>query len=237
MIKQALVASVVLGAGGVVAHAQTLTPSVGLSLDVSASLLAAVQQPEAQPAAEPPAASHRASFGEFTKGQETTWFLTVGAGVAGDSDPGTHYDAFVSWSTFIGKQLEVQLEASGWYFDQDPGSTGGVGFAVNLRWHLLHGAYGGQSGWGSADVGNDWTFYIDAGIGVIVSGDDVPPGGTSVNLAPQAGAGFTARLGETSTRLVGGVRWHHMSNARFNGDSNNPDFNAPMVYIGLEWPL
>lgn len=242
MIKQALFVSLVLGAGGVAAAAdvQSLAAAAGLSLDVSASQLAAVQQPEAQPKAEPtaePAAPHKPSFAEFTKGQETVWFLTVGAGVAGDSDPGTHYQAYAAWSTFIGKELEVQLIASGWYFNQPPDSTGGAGFTVNLRWHFWHGAYGGESGWGGSSAGNDWTVYVDAGIGLIVSGDDVPPGGSSVNFAPQAGIGFTARLGESTTRLVGGLAWHHMSNARFNGDSNNPDFNAPMLYVGLEWPL
>lgn len=225
------------GVAGSVASAQTLSQGVGLTFDMSASLLAAVQQPEGQPAAaakpEKAAApeSVRPDFGALTpKGGERQWYVTVGAGVATDGDPGTHYDGFVAFSTFIGKDLEVQIEGNGWYFDQDQGSTGGVGFAFDLRWHFLHGAYGGGDG-------HDWTVYADAGIGLIFSGDDVPPDGSSVNLAPRAGMGFTARLGESSTRLVGGIRWHHMSNARFNGDSNNPDFNAPMFYLGVQWPL
>ncbi|MBY0307803.1 MAG: acyloxyacyl hydrolase, partial [Phycisphaerales bacterium] len=151
---------------------------------------------------------------------------------ARDSDPGTHADVFVAWSTFLGRGLEIQIEASGWYFDQARGDTGGAGLAFNLRWHGLHGSYGQ-----AASDGYDWTLYADLGIGVIASGDDVPPEGSSFNLAPRVGVGFTARLGESDRRLVAGVRWHHMSNARVNGDSNNPDFNAPMFYVGLEWPL
>ena len=164
------------------------------------------------------------------KGQETQWYITVGGGVAADGDPDTHYDGFVAFSTFIGKQLELQLEANGWYFDQEPDSSMGAGLAINLRWHFWHGAYGGGDG-------NDWTVFGDVGIGLIFSGDDVPDGGSSVNFAPRAGLGFTARLGDSTSRLVGGVRWHHMSNARSNGDSDNPDFNAPLFYLGIEWPL
>ncbi|MFT3684520.1 MAG: acyloxyacyl hydrolase [Phycisphaerales bacterium] len=231
---------VVVG-GGAAALADSATFAPSLSLDVSASLLATVQ--EAQPAkAEQPAASGAATkaaapelakpdFGSLVKaGQTRTWFMTVGVGLADDSDPGTHADVFVAWSTFIGTGLEIQLEASGWYFDQSPDDTAGAGFAVNLRWHALHGTYGGGEGY-------DWTIYGDLGIGIIASGDDVPPDGSSFNLSPRAGIGFTARLGESSTRFVGGVRWHHMSNARIHGDSNNPDFNAPMFYVGVQWPL
>ncbi|MDP1662423.1 MAG: acyloxyacyl hydrolase [Phycisphaerales bacterium] len=234
-MKKVIFAAVVVASGGAAtALGQGVEPlsaaaTTGLTLDVSASLLAMVQQPEtaAPPAA---AASTGVPFGDFKKGQPYVWYLSVGAGFAADGDPGTHSDAFVAASTFIGEWLEVQLEGSGWYFDQEPDSTFGGGIAVNLRWHFWHGAYGGGEG-------HDWTAYIDAGIGMIFSGDDVPSGGTSVNFAPRAGVGFTARLGDTETRLVGGVRWHHMSNARTDGDSNNPDVNAPMFYLGLQWPL
>jgi hypothetical protein len=228
-MNKALIAAVLAGASGVAGAANAEPLVSGLTLDVSASLLAAVQQPEAKPAAP----DTKPLFGDFVKGRESVWYITVGGGVAADGDPDTHYNGFVALSTFIGDRLEVQLEGNGWYFDQDPDSTEGAGFSVNLRWHFWRGSWGGGGGGRSDDL----TFYVDAGIGLIFSGDDVPDGGSSVNLAPRAGIGFTARLGDSNTRLVGGVRWHHMSNARADGDSNNPDFNAPLFYIGLEWPL
>lgn len=231
-MKQTIGALAVLGLAGV-AVAEPLGAGVasGLTLDVSSTLLTVVQEPEKAGGKEAAPATHEKSlFGEAVKEKDRTWFLTVGAGVAADGDDGTHGDLFVACSTFIGTGLEIQFEASGWYFDQETDNTAGGGFAINLRWHALHGAYGGGEG-------NDWTVYVDAGLGVIVSGDDVPPGGSSVNLAPRAGVGATFRLGESSTRLVTGLRWHHMSNARTNGDTENPDFNAPMLYIGVEWPM
>lgn len=228
-MKQTIGALAVLGLVGV-AGAEPLAP-VSLTLDVASSMLAAVQEPvkeEEKTAA--PAAREKSQFGEVVKEKDRTWFLTVGAGIAPGGDDGTHGDLFVACSTFIGTGLEIQFEASGWYFDQDPDSTAGGGFTINLRYHCFHGTYGGGEGY-------DWTVFADLGIGVIVAGDDVPSGGSSVNLAPRVGAGATFRLGESSTRLVGGIRWHHMSNARTSGDTENPDFNAPMFYIGVEWPM
>lgn len=237
-MKKVLGAAAVLTLAGVAA-AEPMADAVaaGMTLDVSAALLAAVQQGEkgAQPTdgagtTEGGKEDEKSQFGEAVNKKIRTWFLTTGVGVAGDGDAGTHADLFVAWSTFLGKELEIQLEGSGWYFDQETDNTAGGGFAVNLRWHFTHGAYGGGEGY-------DWTVYADAGIGLILSGDDVPDDGSSLNLAPRVGLGFTARIDETGKRLVGGVRWHHMSNARFNGDSDNPDFNAPMFYVGMEWPL
>lgn len=215
-------------AGEACAAAEPIS-SPTLTLDVASSLLAAVQEPA--PAASAQGSQEKSLFGEAVKEKDRTWFLTVGAGIAPGGNDGTHADMFVACSTFLGTGLEIQFEASGWYFDQnEDDNTAGGGFTVNLRWHCLSGAYEGGTG-------TDWTVFVDAGIGLIVSGDDVPPGGSSVNLAPRVGAGATFRLGDSSTRLVGGIRWHHMSNARSNGDAENPEFNAPMFYVGVEWPM
>lgn len=228
-MKQTIGVLAVMGLAGV-AGAEQFAP-VGLTLDVASSVLAAVQEPvkEAEKTAAP-VTREVSQFGEVVKEKERAWFWTVGAGVAPGGSDGTHADVFVAASTFIGTGLEIQFEASGWYFDQEEDNTAGGGFAINLRWHALHGAYGGGEGY-------DWTLFVDAGIGLIVAGDDVPDGGSSVNFAPRVGVGGTFRLGDSSTRLVGGVRWHHMSNARSNGDDENPDFNAPMFYVGVQWPF
>ncbi|HYC99808.1 MAG TPA: acyloxyacyl hydrolase [Phycisphaerales bacterium] len=229
-MKTALLAAV-LGVGGFAEAARADGGSLlgpGLTLDLTAGLLAAVQPPDSPDTVK--SADERLPFGAFEKGKDAGWFITVGVGIAADGDDDTHYNGFVALSTFIGEGLEFQFEGTGWYFDQDPDSTAGGGFAVNLRWHFLRRSWEGGEG-------SDWTLFADLGIGLIFSGDDVPDGGTSVNFSPRAGLGFTARLGDTSSRLVGGVRWHHMSNARSSGDEDNPDFNAPMFYIGVQWPI
>lgn len=160
------------------------------------------------------------------------WFMTVGVGAAKDRDPGAHADLYFTLSTFLAKELEFQFEFNGWYFQQPGDDTCGAGLSFVARWHVWHGAFGETN-----TEAFDWTVYLDLGIGFIASGDDVPPSGTSFNLAPRVGIGATFRLGENESRLVAGVRWHHMSNARITGDDNNPDFNAPLLYVGVQWPF
>lgn len=170
-------------------------------------------------------------------GADRAWFFTVAAGVARDEDPGTHSTGFASLSTFLDQAFEVQLELNGYAFQQPGDDAAGVAFHFNFRWHTWYGMYGqSRQTWDEPMTASpDWTIFFDGGIGMIFSTDDVPQNGTSVNFSPRVGAGFTARLGEGSTRLVAGLRWHHISNARINGDDENPDFNAPMVYAGVQW--
>ena len=213
----------------VLASAPAAIADMGLTLDLAAAL--SHEPPKSAPAE---ATGTTDYFGQAPTGdaRDHHWFATLGAGVARDGDDGTHGDMFLALSTFIAKELEFQIEFSGWYFSQPGDDTGGVGVAINARWHALHGAWGE----GLSDA-FDWSVFVDLGIGVILSGDDVPPGGTDGNLSPRVGVGATFRLGDSDKRVVAGVRWHHMSNARIFGDSNNPDFNAPMVYVGVQWPF
>lgn len=227
-------------AGTAILTAAPIAAGQALALDSSSALLGYVRQNTAQPepvaqpatAPQPATLSTEPAFGALTTGDQRRWFFTVGAGIAPSGNDGTHADIFGAWSTFIGKNLELQLEASGWYFDQED-STAGAGFAFNLRWHIVGWAYADNGGGNGSDI----TLFADAGIGLIFAGDDVPDQGSSLNLSPRIGGGFTARLSDDGHRLVAGIRWHHLSNARSNGDSENPDFNAPMLYLGVQWPL
>lgn len=169
--------------------------------------------PTAQPAAEP--------FG--LKGRTR---LTIGTGIAfglEDDDDSTDFNINVAWSRFLVDDFEMRLELGAWYFDQEPDSAWGVNPNLVLRWHLI-----------SKEL---WSFYADAGIGLLFSTDDVPSGGTSANFTPRAGVGFTHRIGARGQRAELGVRWHHISNARITGDSNNPDRDGVMVYAGLSFPF
>jgi hypothetical protein len=38
-------------------------------------------------------------------------------------------------------------------------------------------------------------------------------------------------------RLQLGVRWHHISNGRSNGDSDNPSRDGLMLYTGVVFPF
>ncbi|KAA0216962.1 MAG: acyloxyacyl hydrolase [Leptolyngbya sp. PLA3] len=152
--------------------------------------------------------------------------LTIGTGVAfevEDDDDSTDFNINVAWSRFLVDDIEMRLELGGWYFDQESDGAWGINPNFVLRWHLINK--------------ERWTFFADAGIGVLFSTDDVPPGGTSANFTPRAGAGITHKIGARGQRAELGVRWHHISNARLTGDSDNPDRDGVMVYAGISFPF
>lgn len=152
--------------------------------------------------------------------------LTIGSGIAfplESDDDSTDYNLNVTWSRFIVDDIELRVEAGLWYFDQDEDEAFGFNPNIVFRWHLFEH--------------ERLTVYADAGIGVLASSDDVPVGGTSFNLMPRAGGGITYGLGDGGQRLELGVRWHHISNARFSGDSDNPDRDGVMIYAGFSFPL
>ena len=179
-------------------------------------------QPERTPP-DSPSTNWWQSPGEFTRAG-STW-LTVGGGGAPNFSDNTDYNAYLAWSKFLADNVEFMLELGGWYHDQPHDSAFGLNPNLVFRWHFLK----------SEDLA--WTVYADAGIGVLFATDDVPQGGTHVNLMPRAGAGITRRITDDGARLILGVRWHHISNARVNGQDENPSRDAPMFYAGVSFPF
>ena len=92
-----------------------------------------------------------------------------------------------------------------------------------FRWHFI-------------DRGS-WTVFTDAGIGALLATEEVPTGGTNFDFTPRAGLGFTHQLGDSSSRLIVGVRWAHFSNARLTGDDDNPGRDDIMFYGGVILPF
>ncbi len=208
------------------AHAEDLSAQSQLA-DASLSL----RQPE-PPAASPSAStaadtlpptaelSLRPAFGE--KGS-THWGFYGGAApdIEDDQDAVDVYIA-AAWQHFFVDRVEVILELAAFYHDQEGDDAYSINPNLVLRWHFLER--------------EKWTVFADAGIGILASSDDVPEGGTSFNLTPRAGVGATYALTE-SLRLVGGVRWHHISNARIEGEEANPDRDGVMIYGGVLVPF
>lgn len=153
---------------------------------------------------------------------ESLWW-TLGTGVAYDFDGSTDLPLRGAISYFLGDGIELSGEVAGWYFAQEGDDAAGLSGSVIFRWHFYRK--------------DPWTVYVDTGIGLMGATDDVPADGTSFNFMPQAGAGITRRLNEDGMRLQAGLRWHHISNARVTGDDDNPDRDAPMVYVGLIFPF
>lgn len=148
---------------------------------------------------------------------------TIGAGVADNFQDAVDTDIAVTYSYFLAKDVEFGLEGALWYFNQPGDNPVGGSASVLFRWHFI-------------DTG-PWTVYADAGIGLLLATDDVPPGGTSFDFMPRAGMGFTRQLTEEGLRLQVGVQWHHISNARLTSDEDNPGRDAAMIYAGLIFPF
>lgn len=173
----------------------------------------ALRQPESTPAESP-----RTAFGAA----ESTWW-GLGAGVAHNFSGSTDSNFNVSYSYFLANDVEFSAELGAWNFNQPGENAWGVNPSMVFRWHFYNDA--------------KWSIYTDVGIGVLFASDMVPDGGTSFDFMPRAGIGFTRELSDDGTRLQAGIRWHHISNARILGDSNNPARDAPMIYVGLQFPF
>ncbi len=125
---------------------------------------------------------------------------------------------------FMAERFSIVPSAEfGWLDQGADGDAFLVGGAVLLRWHLLHE--------------KTWTVFADAGVGVDYLTEDVPPGTNRIKFSPQIGVGFTVALEENpaAARLMGGVRWYHLSNARTA--PSNEGFDGLMAYLGIGIPF
>lgn len=153
-----------------------------------------------------------------------TWQVTLGAGVASNFSRATDVNAFAQVSWFVAPKFELGVELGGWYFDQPGSNPGGGSVSLAMKYHF------------HATEDRTFTIFGEAGIGVLLASSQVPTGGTNVNFMPRIGFGATYALCE-DWRLVGGVRWHHISNARIRGDTRNPSRDGVMAYLGVSIPL
>jgi hypothetical protein len=166
----------------------------------------------------PPDFSNSAALGGYLEANTQWW--TFGVGASMDFDELSDMNATFAWTNFIEERVEFTLELAIREFDQPGDDAWGVNPAMVFRWHW----------WESPD--RTWTSYIDIGIGVMLSSDDVPSDGTSINFTPRGGFGLTRALTD-DWRLQAGFRWSHISNARILGSDDNPSSDGIMLYFGL----
>lgn len=120
----------------------------------------------------------------------------------------------------------MTFELGGWYFNQEGDDAFGINPELVFRWHAFH------------DEDKSWTWFFDTGIGVVASSDLVPDKGTGFNFMPRVGTGFTIELdAESQMRLMAGVRWHHISNARIGGDERNPSRDGLGIHAAIVFPF
>jgi hypothetical protein len=217
-----------LGSTPTVRSEPDLRERASLDIHFSKALVQADQTQAAQLPI-PQAVTTAPAFGD--KGS-WRWYLSGGWGREIDSS----HDEFVIFgggvSFFMVDNLSLNFELNGLYWDQEstPGlpdahDAWGVNFNLLVRWHFL--------------ARETWSIYVDGGVGAMGTTERVPgpdrdehDGGTYFNFTPQAGAGTSIEVGPR-TRLLAGVRWHHVSNARTS--NNNPGRDSLMVYAGVSF--
>jgi hypothetical protein len=99
-------------------------------------------------------------------------------------------------------------------------TPGGVlgGPEVGLRWHVVKG--------------KRWSTYMEALAGAVYEQNPLSPHSLRFDFDLQGGGGATYSLCR-DLMMQGGVRWHHLSNARVRGKKHNFGYDALMLYIGL----
>lgn len=155
------------------------------------------------------------------------WVLYGGSAIDLRRD-GETYHVVLAASDFLADDFSLDFELGGLFLNQQnklPGAHDGVGANANVlfRWHFL-----------SRDT---WSLYADAGAGLLLATEEVPYGGTTFNLTPQAGTGVSLALGGGPERLMTGIRWFHISNARVRGQDNNPGRDSVYFYVGVSFPF
>jgi len=158
--------------------------------------------------------------------------LTLAGNFGSDLESDFQAGVTIGWSTFVAPKLELGVELGVWYFNLSTGTSGQEstgGGTVNFvgRWHFWMP---------DSPADRSWSVFAEARFGLAGTFDDVPVNGTSFNFTPGAGVGYTREIGE-GLRLITGVRWFHMSNARLTGNSNNPGLDSLMGYLGVMIPL
>ncbi len=156
-------------------------------------------------------------------GTEGTEWVLFGTGVAYDFENATDININIGYSRFLVDDLEWVLELSAWYHDQDGDDALSLNPVIDFRWHFYNQG--------------DTSLFVNLGIGLLAATDNVPATGTGFDFTPRAGVGLTHQLSDDGTRLIAGLRWHHISNARINGDDDNPGRDAPMLYMQIAIPF
>jgi len=146
----------------------------------------------------------------------------INGGVASDFNDVTIGRSGLGVSYFVADDVSFDAELNHLYFDQELNDALGINLNLLIRWHAWH------------NKARTWSAYFDAGVGIMVSDEDVPDLGARFNFTPQIGGGMSFRVGNDS-RLYVGTRWHHTSNA--NIFEQNPGRDTVLVYAMIGFPF
>ncbi|XVJ60151.1 MAG: acyloxyacyl hydrolase [Tepidisphaera sp.] len=206
------------------ALAQAQAPAIRFDLSLAQpGATAATTDPSAPPAVD---LAKQASIGvnpPVFGAADDRWWLTIAPAIGTTFSDETNVGLRTSLTTFVAENIQIGGEGSLWYFQQPGDNAFGGSLGFVLRWHFVNT--------------NTWTVFLDSGIGVVAASEEIPSGGTQFNFMPRAGIGFTRKITDGGARFEMGLGWHHVSNARINGDDENPSIDLPMVHFGIVFPL
>lgn len=188
-------------------------PTLVLALALSGAARAAMAPDLDAPQAEPGGGAAQAPFARGTR------VLTATFGASHDADIGRIRVVQVSAGRYVCNGLAVHIGLNLAYADpaaQPNGIQGGP--EVGLRWHVL--------------AGRDWSAYVESSVATVLHEHPLTANSLHFNFDVEGGVGATRRVTDT-VHLMGGLRWHHLSNARVRGESRNLGYDAPMLYGGL----
>ncbi|MCA9295567.1 MAG: acyloxyacyl hydrolase [Phycisphaerales bacterium] len=149
------------------------------------------------------------------------WEIHGGGGIEVKNDDNVEIGAGASLSYFILENVSLNMALNGWQFQQVGQNANGINFNLFFRWHAL-------------DY-ETWSIFIEGGAGALYTTSDVPDGdGSSFNFTPLGGVGASFDIGN-DVRLLTGVRWHHISNARLY--EPNPGRDSIILWAGVSFPF
>lgn len=155
------------------------------------------------------------------------WAL-LGTAAFDIDDDAEYYGGAVAFNYFLTPDLSAVFEFGGHYFDEPagvPSDTGGGSLGALIRWHFYTNQDRTFSAWG------------EVGAGLLIADQEIPQDGSEANLTPQAGIGASWQLGDSPNRIMGGARWHHISNANLSGSDDNTGRDSILFYLGIDFPL
>ncbi len=153
-------------------------------------------------------------------GVKDSWRWNLWAGYSDNMDDAHqgHLGGGVSWFPIDNLSLDFDLFVLGINQPDDDAVAGNLN--IMFRWHFL--------------AEQTWSLYAEIGAGLFLASDDVPSAGSSFNFTPQLGGGASFQV-MPGVRLLTGLRWFHISNARIYDE--NPGRDTVMVYAGLSFPF
>jgi hypothetical protein len=194
-------------------------PAIDLQPEAPSTDAEATPEPSEDPSEPTPKPLDTPSekYGQNGQGR---WYIQGGAGIPYDPDAANYFGLLgVGITHFFANGHSINAEVNSFVFNQTGSDAVGINLGLIGRWHFIRR--------------RNWSLFVDGGVGILGTTNNVPPSGTNFNFTPQVGGGATIRLAQ-QRRLLLGLRWHHISNADLS--ENNPGQNAVLGYVGLELP-